>query len=224
MLLPIPQGRDSFGTFCCFIKGHQARAQRQQVALIILTFLYKWEVSSALTCVYSRSRHVPFHSACLHRTCSVRMSSYTGSSAQKLEANMQRVSVRATAFREPGNPTQHLTALFLWWNKFYPSAGMWDYCLLCIKSSIKITKTMQHVYVCEYVHNNAVQNTNTAIFLRSSCQVIGSWIYPSQECIRHQRIFSECCTRWQINCGRTSPGPIVAGSPHSREENCQYLL
>lgn len=155
---------------------------------MILTFLCKWEVSSALTCVYSRSRRVPFHSACLHRTCSLHINTYTGSSAQKLDANVQRVFVRATAFWEPGNPTQRLTALFWWW-KFCPSAGMWDYCLLCIESLIKITKTMHRVYVCEYVHNNAGQNTNTAIFLQSSRQVTGSWIYPSRECTRHHSVY-----------------------------------
>lgn len=46
---------------------------------------------------------------------------------------------------------------------------------------------MERIYVCEYVHNNAIQNTYTAIFEYS----YGHWelIYLSQECTRHHNIY-----------------------------------
>lgn len=54
---------------------------------------------------------------------------------------------------------------------------------------------MQHIYMCEYVHNNAIQNTYTAIFEYSYCHLLGVDISLTGMQQASQHIFSECCAQ-----------------------------
>lgn len=136
------------------------------------------KISSAFTCMYSCNGYVPFHSACSHRICSVRINTCKGSSAQNLKANTCRgcrrcfwySTVTATAFWEPGSPVRHLTGLFLQC-KFSPGVWMWDWSLLCIDSMIMITKTMQCIYVCMCIIMQFRTHT-----LQSFCRALAIWL------------------------------------------------
>lgn len=152
------------------------RVRRKQVALMIFAFLKK-------------KRRFPLHlHVCTHvidllpfsvftyRRCSVHINTDAGSSAQKGKANIGKGSFWVAS-------CSCYSLLGTWQPNATPDWSVFAMEVLPQCLNVRLASTLHRyldynhknnaAYV--YVHNNAIQNTYTAIFECSYCHVTGSW-------------------------------------------------